>query len=1149
MRKTITQTVLLASIFCITIASSTTGASARKTREQIALEKEAEQLATELLDGRMVNVRVYPAWRDNPRYYRIVSVPMKGLVLDVNAVRDVIEPEQEPDEPPLASEERPLIERLQPARRYAPMDSQSVKWPVVVVLGSEQQDKIVAQMFEDWVYIQTYLARNPVPIWHQFRKDPGPQTWSFCDGLGDPIPNATVDIFLREDHYHTHVHIGQVKLDRRGQTNGLKRLHSMSRFVFLLSHPDYGIASVELSGSAPEYSPTPIILPLVTKDSEAYSHSLHGVVTDTEGHPVPNTTFEFMMYNAVNNRTLKFYGSATHKCFTDERGTFAIYPPVAQNETLTKDLIPLGTTFRVLAYPPDNLDLRSAGPQHLIAGTQTTITLERVNTETYFRRFIFEDYDGTITDPEELKKITVSIARRGVSPLQYSYDQWKDGGQFPFGKFSATKTRRGDPLKFESVEVNSESPEEIVFITNQYTLYRGRVVNGLTGESMPNIIVGSGLYVEDSRPIPESKLTSYRAKALSEASQELSIERLHSLQERVALTDEQGNYEFEFFSGGPAPVLRKLTAFEKDFLPSSVDPYRYQSRSSEAVIELPAIKMYPAASITIEPDPPFENNDDRPKLSWEIISEDMSARTERTTIPWSGYRGNNRDGTGNLLTFYVPAEVDLNLEFTWKQEITRSVPVRLNNVRLQQGQTLDLGKVTFEPMLRVTVKIVDADGQPARNVKLACQITENDHYLTDLTDAEGVTSADIPPNSKGQFVLRPIIGPFAGVTQPAMPWEVGGQEDQGKSFVFRLPEDKLFTFKGQVLNGVTSAPMPGAIVLAFQAGHSTGPSNLTSAQWNKIRALKAPLNINDPSLADLKTIFSAVDITQTDTSGRFQFTLSAKKLGQGLEAGVISENFLGTEWPMQNPSPDPQSIAKRRTRSIELDEQGNVILPPLRMFPAAKLVIQTNLAASSLTDQPEVRSNMRIADTETDPWIEHLKNANFFRDYELRPNTPQTIWIVAGASFDLDLYEVQARDWIPLRLGGLRLQQGETQDLGQVTFQRAMPVMIKVIDPKGKPVPGVEVSVRRRWGGWLFSPARGRAITDNDGMAQTTVFPNATVEFIVFQKTRHVIGSGPQIPYEPPASESAEYNIGGPEDKDKEFILQLSDKMLQLLSQ
>jgi 5-hydroxyisourate hydrolase-like protein (transthyretin family) len=49
--------------------------------------------------------------------------------------------------------------------------------------------------------------------------------------------------------------------------------------------------------------------------------------------------------------------------------------------------------------------------------------------------------------------------------------------------------------------------------------------------------------------------------------------------------------------------------------------------------------------------------------------------------------------------------------------------------------------------------------------------------------------------------------------------------------------------------------------------------------------------------------------------------------------------------------------------------------------------------------------------------------------------------------------------WLPRNPKPLMLSQGETKDLGALTFEPALPVQVQVVDLKGKPVAGV--SVRR----------------------------------------------------------------------------------------
>ena len=1131
---------LLTALLAFTpLAIAQNSSSGREQQEQPDLETQARQLAEQMLEGKQIRIRVYPNYQENPCHYEIISAPLDGLSVNLEAVKDQIERiSQAPVPKPDAYQSRTLLAIQVKLYLLKPLNSKPL---AIVILASDQQDQTIKAILKDRVQVKWMFDDKPLSIWPNLCYDAATQWWTFHDALGNPMKNADVEIILYlSGGSGPRIRLGQVKLDDQGQTRCIKRMNSSTGFLFIVSHPDYGIASIISSRSTgTEGYKEPYHLPLVHTDSEARANSMQGIVTDNRGVPAPNAIVDYMAVYAAQSGANQPYSTGT--IFTDDRGRFALHVPIKQIIDSQSVAAPQIERYRIIIEPPESLNLRRSHGTFNAAASPIKIALEPLNTETYFRKFVFEDHQGEINDPQQLKKITVTIARRDAQPLFYSYDQWKDGGQFPLGQFSAQMTIQDKKQSFNTVEVNSDSPEEITFITGQYTLYQGKVVNGLTGEPMPDTIVIAGSCPIDTiRPISQSHLSNLRATALRDDPNESSVDRLHSTEARVTLTDENGCFEFGFLSGRQADALAPFRAIGENYISFRLER-RSQSNDASIIVELPTIDMYPAAIIVAEPNIPVDDIFEKVCMSWKV----SPGESQTPSRPLQQYNSGSATVTFNRAQIpqriYAPAEVDLSLQFTLDRNKNAFIPVKFDNIKLQQGQTLDLGRIDFKPTLRIAVRLQTTEGHPVQGKRLTCKIADDHTYQTQPTNADGIVYINVPPNSKGELIFN-YSSPFPSSSRPTIQWRIAGTEDQNKLLTFQLPEEKPIVFKGQVFNGITESLMPDMIVLAFKDGHSIDTSSLTDEDWKVLRTLKPPLTINDPSLAKPKAIFKAVDITKTDFSGRFQFAPSTNSLGQNLSAGVIGQNMIGTSWPLDNPSPDPQMAVFRRTGNIEVDQDGNVILPPLNIFPAAWITIQANAVEENLRDRPRIRCYPHVSDVETAPWTERLKKANLIRHYELQPNRPQSVCVPAGVTIDLDLYEARTRELIPIRLSGIKLQQGEAKDLGEVTFKRAIPVAVKLINSRGKPVPGVPVRVQRIWNNWLHIPTN--FVTDSEGFGWTTVFPHAVAKFTV--EHRQPTSDGGRLQQ---ISETVEYTIGGIEDKNKEFIFELSDKMLELLSQ
>lgn len=1101
---------------------------------QLAHRIDTPQMAEEMLRGRQVRIRVYPNWRENPCHYEMISAPMDGLSIDIAAVKDDIErisqaPLPDTDDARLGS----VINTQVNLRVFQPIANH----PTIAVLGSDQQDRAARAVLKDNVQFRWLYDDKPIPVWADLPADSAQQWWTFHDATGNPIKRASVEILLYNDYSGPRIWLGRQKLDNLGRVRCLKRMNPSTHFVFIVCHPAYGIASTMVG--RPTYKPvpeTPHILPLVHANSEARDHSLRGVVTDTRGTTVPHAALTYSSPRMGAILPYQFVGSV----FTDKKGRFALYAPIQPDDKSQKPTIPPLDKYNILVEPPQALNLRRTIPEVYSAASPVTIILESVNTETHPRTLVFKDQQGIITDPEKLENITLSIVRRGVPTLRYSYEQWKDGCMLPLGQFRATMRLSGREQKFNVVDVYPDTPEEIVFETGRRTLYRGKVFNGLTGEPMPDTMVVAGACpIDTTGPIPQSRIDDLLSMAVRNDSQESSDERLGSNEARVTLTDANGCFEFGFLSGQSAGALSPFRAVRKDYVSFRLDrPLRPGDIDRGSVVELPAINMYPAATVVVQPDIPADNRAAKPQVHWKVDRSENQALFSQL-LRYPDYRVTELSRSRTPQQIYVPAEVNLTLEFTLDRSKNVYVPVTFENMKLQKGQTLDLGRIDFKSTLRMAVQLQTSDGRPVQGKRLTCRTSDGQNYQIGPTDAEGIAHFNVSTNSTGELIYW-IPGFYSYNLNPKLQWQVAGAEDQDKLFVFRLPKQEKSVFKGQVLDGITASPMPNMIVLAFRDGSSVGTGGLTRGQWDALQKLETPLDPNASALVPLIDIFDPVQITISDDSGRFQFALSTEEMGRTLSAGVIGENLIGTTYPIDNPSPDPLTRTLARAGNVETDADGSVILPALKVFPAGKITLQPNIPVPDLRERPRIRCYADISSNGIVSWAEQLKNSQLLREYELQANRPQVTCVPAGVEFDLNIHETMSGRWVPIQMSGLKLRQGQTLDLGELTFEPAMNIFVKVIDPSGEPVKGVSISLRTDCG---FHPRRINR-TDENGLTAVPMAPNCKATFSVLHYERTADNSRPKE-----HKESAEYPIGGSEDNNKVLLFKLSDEMVELLTQ
>jgi len=219
-------------------------------QKRAAEEKEREarlqiyQLAARLLDGKPVRVRIYTNPVEQPDAFQQVVVPLKGLTLTCDAIRSAY-------------------------------GSISDKMPILV-LGRDQTDSEIAKVLNDFIRGGMYRPGGTIDVWPSLFDDPGYEWWIFRDALGDPIVGASVEIGLYNSQIEARIIVGRGTLDEQGR---LKRIKG-ANFSFTVSHPNYGIGTIQSQRSEVENLPESYVLAMIPLDSPAAAGAIRGTVTD-----------------------------------------------------------------------------------------------------------------------------------------------------------------------------------------------------------------------------------------------------------------------------------------------------------------------------------------------------------------------------------------------------------------------------------------------------------------------------------------------------------------------------------------------------------------------------------------------------------------------------------------------------------------------------------------------------------------------------------------------------------------------------------------------------------------------------------------------------------------------------------------------------
>ena len=361
----------------------------------------------------------------------------------------------------------------------------------------------------------------------------------------------------------------------------------------------------------------------------------------------------------------------------------------------------------------------------------------------------------------------------------------------------------------------------------------------------------------------------------------------------------------------------------------------------------------------------------------------------------------------------------------------------------------------------------------------------------------------------------------------------------------KIIQGRDIVFNGKVIHGITSQPIAGATVIWQASLHALNRSNLEPEQIEDILCISPELCMDEGKLAMLKESYARalLTIAQTDENGQYQITLAAPTISASATLAAIKENFLGAQQQLSYLAIDTQAQADPARRlEFEPDQTGCVPVPPMKLFPAATIVIEPNVPTSAGQTKNSVRLNWFSFPGEKPDWFEAMgdytypkknQGASLFYKSTLLPNISQKIYVAAGLEMTIEIRLLGQHQWGPIIIPGVKLRQGQIVDLGKWEFGPTIKVTVKVIDPQQKPLEGV--TVRQTKNGLYWGQ---QAITNHQGVAIFCV--------PLYSEGDFVVGCfGESLPS--PLTERTRYQVGGQEDTGKEFALRLSDEILNLI--
>jgi hypothetical protein len=325
--------------------------------------------------------------------------------------------------------------------------------------------------------------------------------------------------------------------------------------------------------------------------------------------------------------------------------------------------------------------------------------------------------------------------------------------------------------------------------------------------------------------------------------------------------------------------------------------------------------------------------------------------------------------------------------------------------------------------------------------------------------------------------------------------------------VFQLSEP--ITYVGQVVDGVTGLPMEGAFVMGMWGtvnGHNL--SWLTQEQWNALHKLDRNLDISDPNIWPIHEKYTFKTIQRTGPDGKF----SIKAIPEDKIWGcvVFEENYLPVKL-------DAINQMNRMKKKVEKFDFGTI-----NLFPAGKIKFEIVVPEKHVSVIPK----WKIDSKKSPSWAKKIKNAE---SRWIEENTPDSIYVPAGVTFQLSFRMPYDKQWEPLTIDRVfNLDKGESVDIGKQHLQGSISIIIKVVDSEENPVEGVPVRLGQHVA----------HITDIDGR----------VKFHVPKYSGGRVG----VNYHSHDSDKSLrkqiiYAVKGKEDTGKEFTIKLTEQELSIL--
>lgn len=313
-------------------------------------------------------------------------------------------------------------------------------------------------------------------------------------------------------------------------------------------------------------------------------------------------------------------------------------------------------------------------------------------------------------------------------------------------------------------------------------------------------------------------------------------------------------------------------------------------------------------------------------------------------------------------------------------------------------------------------------------------------------------------------------------------------DDSPDELTFKLPPPLVY--RGRVFDPVTGKPLAGVFVGGYSGGTQKTLASITDEEWTAAEKLPAKPPMTAEALKPFLEVNNFRQIIRTSKDGRFELKQSPDFRYYGVAA------FARNRMPIRD--------------RVFSGSRGTDI-PDLPLFPAAKIKVrpvppsaaELQVGTGSFGGGPPNRVTLfwSFPKAGQPPWItifhkliKERVHCTVGRTYESIPVNQTSLRLVpAELSIQLAFEAGDDARWLPRTPKPLKLKAGETSDLGALTFAPALPVQVRVVDPKGKPLAGVSIrKLLNRGEEKVWSIGKE---TNANGLARFHVPKNSQVSF------------------------------------------------------